>query len=418
MAKTKSNELKFSIQNLIDTTTATCDKIEQKSSIDTQRLQASLPLKRFAVEPQRPLARRPAIPALNQKIAHPYWTFLSQTSNKYPTGSIPLNSPMILLNKINQVWEQIHRNQISSLSTITTTVAPTAVLIENDQTSDDDIDMEASSVQHEIEIEDDDDDNEDDDDEAEEGECSSSGGLAKKLKPSPNSDENDKLKTYPCTQCGKIFTAQYNLVRHMPVHTGIRPFVCKICGKGFRQASTLCRHKIIHTSEKPHGCRICGKAFNRSSTLNTHMRIHQNFKPWICEYCGKGFHQKGNWKNHKLTHSSTKQYKCTICSKAFHQIYNLKFHMYTHSKTKPYACMICSKGFCRNFDLKKHMRNVHCRVSNNNHPAVRIETNTVQVLYPDIAKHLPSVPVCHKQDIPNENIDRIIAANLEERSLI
>lgn len=70
-------------------------------------------------------------------------------------------------------------------------------------------------------------------------------------------------KSYTCEHCGKVFNAHYNLTRHMPVHTGARPFVCKVCGKGFRQASTLCRHKIIHTSEKPHKCTTCGKAFNR-----------------------------------------------------------------------------------------------------------------------------------------------------------
>ncbi|CAH8454349.1 unnamed protein product [Schistosoma bovis] len=173
------------------------------------------------------------------------------------------------------------------------------------------------------------------------------------------SDNTSSNKTYTCPECGKVFTAHYNLTRHMPIHTGARPFICKVCNKGFRQASTLCRHKIIHTSEKPHICWICGKAFNRSSTLNTHSRIHQGYKPFTCEVCGKGFHQKGNYKNHKLTHSTEKQYKCHICHKAFHQIYNLSFHMHTHQAKKPYICNICDKGFCRNFDLKKHIRKLH-----------------------------------------------------------
>ncbi|XP_053960154.1 fez family zinc finger protein erm [Anastrepha ludens] len=183
--------------------------------------------------------------------------------------------------------------------------------------------------------------------------------------PSPNSLDDSpnsttgKQKTFSCLECGKVFNAHYNLTRHMPVHTGARPFVCKVCGKGFRQASTLCRHKIIHTSEKPHKCQTCGKAFNRSSTLNTHTRIHAGYKPFVCEYCGKGFHQKGNYKNHKLTHSGEKAYKCSICNKAFHQIYNLTFHMHTHNDKKPYTCKVCAKGFCRNFDLKKHMRKLH-----------------------------------------------------------
>lgn len=87
-------------------------------------------------------------------------------------------------------------------------------------------------------------------------------------------------KIFKCNDCGKCFNAHYNLTRHMPIHTGVRPFICKVCGKGFRQASTLCRHKIIHTEEKPHKCSVCLKSFNRSSTLNTHMRIHAGYKPW------------------------------------------------------------------------------------------------------------------------------------------
>uniref|UniRef100_A0A1I8HRQ4 C2H2-type domain-containing protein n=1 Tax=Macrostomum lignano TaxID=282301 RepID=A0A1I8HRQ4_9PLAT len=34
-------------------------------------------------------------------------------------------------------------------------------------------------------------------------------------------------KTFTCPECGKVFNAHYNLTRHMPVHTGARPFICK-----------------------------------------------------------------------------------------------------------------------------------------------------------------------------------------------
>lgn len=42
-----------------------------------------------------------------------------------------------------------------------------------------------------------------------------------------NNANNGKQKTFACPECGKIFNAHYNLTRHMPVHTGARPFVCK-----------------------------------------------------------------------------------------------------------------------------------------------------------------------------------------------
>ncbi|CAF1414647.1 unnamed protein product [Adineta steineri] len=55
------------------------------------------------------------------------------------------------------------------------------------------------------------------------------------------------------------------------------------------------------------------------------------------------------------------------------------------------------------------------RSSNNNSQRIKIESNSIQILYPQLfdSKNLPTVPVCHQQEIPNENIDKKIKANLE-----
>lgn len=178
MSKTKSNELKFSIRSLIDTTTR--DSSSRWTPSDVHHSPINLPCKRPAAEPQRPLARRPA-PLLHSKTPHPFWPFLTQLSSKTPVGALPVHSPMALLSKVNQVWEQLYRTQV--------TTAPTDTG-DNDVSSDEDTDMETSSVQPDLDGDDD-------------GECSSSGG-AEQLQSSFNSEEHDKLKTYPCTHCGKV----------------------------------------------------------------------------------------------------------------------------------------------------------------------------------------------------------------------
>jgi len=46
-------------------------------------------------------------------------------------------------------------------------------------------------------------------------------------------------KQISCPVCGKTFNAHYNLTRHMPVHTGARPFVCKVPASTFIHARHL-----------------------------------------------------------------------------------------------------------------------------------------------------------------------------------
>jgi hypothetical protein len=185
MSKTKNNELKFSIRNLIDTTS--CDKVEKEQSNGVRHPQTNRSLKRLVTEPQTPLIRRP-IPIMNPKAPHPCWSFLTQFTNKTSNGTFPLNSSLVFLSKMSQIWEQIQRKQVSP-----------SIPTETDDVSDEDL----SSIHHDIEIDDDDEEEEEvDDDDDDEGECSSSGG--DKLNPSSNSEENDKLKNYPCTHCGKV----------------------------------------------------------------------------------------------------------------------------------------------------------------------------------------------------------------------
>ena len=85
------------------------------------------------------------------------------------------------------------------------------------------------------------------------------------------------------------------------------------------------RFKVIYI------CRYknCDKEFTKTWNLLDHVRMHEGIKPFACTLWGKTFTQKGNLKKHNIVQHSTesleerKKFRCDICDKGYTERYNL-----------------------------------------------------------------------------------------------
>ena len=118
--------------------------------------------------------------------------------------------------------------------------------------------------------------------------------------------------------CGKSFTLQSSVNRHMLLHIGKKDFQCEVCEKKFSQKVSLKTHMLIHTKLKTHKCDICKKTFSRKCSLVQHFRIHLGEQPYGCAKCEKWFTHIGNRDRHvctchtELSSEQQSELKCKI----------------------------------------------------------------------------------------------------------
>ncbi|XP_072318454.1 uncharacterized protein [Eucyclogobius newberryi] len=178
--------------------------------------------------------------------------------------------------------------------------------------------------------------------------------------------ERKYMKRHICSQCGKECRTNSDLVKHMTVHTGERPYKCPICEEDFIFKFKVDQHlRFVHRT-----CSVCKEEFLRDTDLTEHLKAHVedgtvdstflervNRTPYSC--CGKTFELKSNYQMHMLVHTGEKPFKCSVCEKTFARKNTLNTHLKTHTGEKPFKCSLCEKTFTQSGSLKAHQMRSH-----------------------------------------------------------
>ena len=98
-------------------------------------------------------------------------------------------------------------------------------------------------------------------------------------------DMVDMSQVYICPWCDSVFRSEKERKDHLLTVHGIevkedtretggnsREKSCNICDKKFLKPSQLVRHMRVHTGERPFACLMCRKSFNQKNALQVRHR--------------------------------------------------------------------------------------------------------------------------------------------------
>ncbi|XP_075698570.1 uncharacterized protein LOC142663689 [Rhinoderma darwinii] len=143
---------------------------------------------------------------------------------------------------------------------------------------------------------------------------------------------------FRCSECGKSYTDNRNLLRHQRMYRGEKSLPCPKCGKYFVRKTCLNEHQRTHTGKIQFPCAECGISFTRRCHLVEHQRIHTGEKPYPCSECGRSFTRKQHLVDHQRTHTGEKPFVCPDCGKCFNHKVSLVLHRKCHVGEKSIPC--------------------------------------------------------------------------------
>lgn len=222
-------------------------------------------------------------------------------------------------------------------------------------------------------------------------------------------------RPFKCEVCGRSYRHAGSLINHKQAHkTGL--FRCSVCQKRFFNMMALKNHNRIHFEMKRYKCSDCGKAFRLQKQLLAHQKMHRDKaaqarrsnrngkrqvkiplrlldelmlvvpsgassdsklgggtaekkvrlkqrhpkkildpdeRPYRCEQCGRSYRHAGSLLNHKRSHTMG-HYCCTICDKTYPNLMAMKNHQRVHFEVKRHVCPECGKAFKWQRQLTRH----------------------------------------------------------------
>ncbi|GMT37861.1 hypothetical protein PFISCL1PPCAC_29158, partial [Pristionchus fissidentatus] len=146
----------------------------------------------------------------------------------------------------------------------------------------------------------------------------------------------------------------------------IGPHKCTVCGVAFREQYQLARHVLIHSADRPYSCQTCGMSFALKVELKEH-RTEAHIKEETNESNIREMDlilqtAMPKAKRSKCIGKKTttqEKHECIVCGAHFSKLQHLARHETAHSGLRPHACQMCEKSFKRRDNLKEHVIGVH-----------------------------------------------------------